>query len=84
MWHFSGHQALKDQNRNAIWDSKCDEYQSKLLVLINASWICLKFTLDLSDIDLLDLLEKSWRRLLRRLKDVLKTSWRCLEDVFED
>ena len=116
-------------NRKVIWISKCSEYKH-YWVLINSSWICPEFALDVSHIDLLDrcvryrfvrnrinryrfrflkckykflpskfgslrrLQYKSWRRFqgmsLRLLqdfswkhfRDVLKTSWRCLEVVY--
>ena len=46
----SHHQTFARQfkSRNAIWVSKCTEYQN-YWVLINASWICLGFVIDLSD-----------------------------------
>ena len=44
---------FKPSNRNATWVYKCNEYRN-YWVLINISWICFGFALDLLNIDLLD------------------------------
>ena len=51
--HEAVNKDFKSWSRNAIWVSKCNEYQN-YWVLINSYRISLEFTLDLSEIDLLD------------------------------
>ena len=47
------HEILNLKVEIAIWFSKCDEYQN-YCVLINESWICLGFAVDLLGIGLVD------------------------------